>query len=134
MSRSAEAGRRTGAFALMALAAALPAAAEVPLARFTEVLDGLAGTEVALDGFLGTGLDVTDDEAFFFMLPDRRVFPVVFDAGREARAALAGCVFETFGGGTPCRVTGAGELGWDGSRLRVIVFRLDTQEPPAPLP
>ena len=101
-------------------------------ADFDSLRAGLAGTEVMLDGYIGTGLEIMDDEAINFVVPsDRATFAVVFDAGRDARRQLEGCVFNSFTGGTPCRITGRAELEWDGGRLRLILFALDTIAPPA---
>ncbi len=118
---------------LLLLALAAPAKAQEALPPLPEILAGVAGQEVLIEGHIGTGLDLMDDEALAFRLPDGTVFPVVFDAGRDARRRLEGCRFQMFGG-TPCRMSGKAELEWDGSRLRLIVFALDVIEPPSDPP
>lgn len=107
---------------------ALPAAAE-ELPTLADALSALVGTEVTATGHIGRGLDIMDKEAISFALPDRTTFPVVFDAGRNARRALEGCQFKMFGG-TPCPATISAEIEMDGSRVRLIVFALDEIGPP----
>lgn len=108
--------------------AALPTLAE-ELPALTDALSAFVGTEVTATGYIGRGLDIMDKEAISFALPDRTTFPVVFDAGRNARRALDGCQFKMFGG-TPCPATISAEIEMDGSRVRLIVFALDKIGPP----
>jgi hypothetical protein len=99
-----------------------------------ETMASVAGLEVKIDGWIGTGLDMMEAEALGFRTREGVYFPVVFDAGREARRKLEGCRFQIFGGGTPCDMTGQAELEWDGSRLRLIIFEVANIEPPERLP
>jgi hypothetical protein len=122
---------RSVSTALLALAFPAVLAAQEKLPTLDAVRDEVQGTEVYLQGYIGNGLVIGDDEAISFVAPDRIAYDVVFDAGREARKALAGCTFETFTGGTPCKVAGYGELEWDGPRLRVILYSIETLAPPA---
>lgn len=93
----------------------------------------IVGAEVEITGHIGTGLDMTDDEALTFRDPEGTVYPVVFDAGRTARKSLEGCKFEMFSGGTPCAMSGKAEVELDGSRLRLIVYEVADIAAPAPL-
>lgn len=93
----------------------------------------IAGTEVDITGHIGTGLDLMDDEALTFRTADGTVYPVIFDAGREARRSLEGCKFAMFGGGSPCALNGKAEIELDGSRIRLIVFEVGSIAAPAAL-
>lgn len=93
----------------------------------------IAGIEVQITGHIGSGLDLMDDEALAFRAEDEITYPVIFDAGREARKALDGCKFAMFGGGSPCALNGKAEIELDGSRIRLIVFEVTSIAPPAPL-
>ncbi len=108
---------------LLALAP-VPAGAE-PL---SDALNTLAGREVTIEGRIGTGLDITDDEALFFR-NDLGTFPVVFDAGRTARRSVETCEFGLFAGEGGCEMTGMAEIEIDGSRIRLIVYQVDSIEP-----
>jgi hypothetical protein len=106
--------------------------AQEPLPDFEQLRADLSGTDVTVQGYIGTGLDIMDDEAItLVMTSDRAAFPVVFDAGREARRQLDGCEFNSFTGGTPCLMTGKAGLEWDGGRIRLIIFAVDSILPPA---
>lgn len=122
MSRNAE------LLATLALAASLanPAQSET----LDELRGDISGREVSISGHIGTGLDWGDDEALHFRDTAGHVYPVVFDAGRDARRSLEGCEFKMFGG-TPCAMSGMAEIELDGSRIRLIVYRVDEIAPPA---
>jgi hypothetical protein len=93
----------------------------------------IAGSEVEIAGHIGTGLELLDDEAIAFRDAEGNVYPVVFDAGREARRKLEGCKFAMFGGGSPCAMSGKAEIELDGSRIRLVVFEVTGISAPAPL-
>jgi hypothetical protein len=93
----------------------------------------VAGSEVDIAGYIGTGLELMDDEALAFRDAEGNVYPVIFDAGRDARRKLEGCKFAMFGGGSPCAMSGKAEIGLDGSRVRLIVFEVSDIAAPAPL-
>lgn len=107
----------------------LPATAET----LAELRAGLGGREITVNGFIGAGLDISDDEALSFRDPEGNVYPVIFDAGRTARKSLEGCEFAMFGGGSPCSLEGKAEVELDGSRLRLIIYEVARIDPPAPL-
>ena len=117
-----------------ALAAALALSGGTASAEtLDELRAGLAGREVSIAGFIGTGLVIGDDEALTFMDAERNSYPVVMDAGREARRATQGCRFQLFGG-TPCAMTGMAEIDLDGSRIRLILYEILSIEDPAEMP
>ncbi|MFD1882197.1 hypothetical protein [Paracoccus pacificus] len=112
-------------------------AAIIPLAGQAETLDtalaGIIGKEVEIDGHIGAGLNVMEDEALAFRDGAGRTYPVVLDAGRAARKRLADCKFAMFGGGTPCSLKGKAEIEMDGSRIRLILFEATEIGEPAAL-
>ncbi len=109
----------------------------LPFGAGAETLDDLlkrfAGSEVEISGHIGTGLNIMDDEALSFRDKTKVVYPVVFDAGREARKKLDGCEFAIFGGGSPCEITGKAEIEMDGAAIRLIIFEVTNLADPAPL-
>ncbi len=109
----------------------------LPFGAGAETLDDLlkrfAGSETEISGHIGTGLNIMDDEALSFRDKTKVVYPVVFDAGRDARKALEGCKFAMFGGGSPCELTGKAEIEMDGSAIRLIIFEVTNIADPAPL-
>ncbi|MFN4171392.1 MAG: hypothetical protein ACK4GW_06520 [Pseudorhodobacter sp.] len=108
---------------------AAPAGAET----LSDLRSRIAGTEISISGHIGTGLEIMDKEAISFRDADKTVYDVVFDAGREARRALEGCRFDLFQGGTPCAVTGRAEVQWNGARMRLILFEVDSLAAPGPI-
>lgn len=125
---------KSASISLVAIALALagPALAQsVPLAA---ALDAVNGQEVVIDGHIGTGLDITDNEALAFRGKAGSTFPVIFDAGREARKKLAGCKFALFGGGMPCAMKGKAEIVIEGSTIRLSIFEMERIDAPAKLP
>ncbi len=98
-----------------------------------ELRSRISGSEIMVEGHIGTGLDMMDDEALVFRDADGATYEVVFDAGRDARKALNGCKFAMFGGGSPCALAAKAEVELDGSNLRLIVFEVTTIAAPAPL-
>jgi hypothetical protein len=113
---------------MIASFAAIIAATASHAETLAEFRATVTGREVAIVGHIGTGLDMMDDEALHFVDAEDVAYPVIFDAGRDARRGLEGCKFALFGGGTPCAIEGMAEIELDGSRLRLIIYdvaRLD---------
>jgi len=119
-------GRMGGAVAGVLLSLSLPAGAET----LEQVLTGIVGREVTVDGQIGT--DPFDENALRFRIADGATFAVTFDAGREARKKLEGCKFEMFGG-TPCKAGIRAEIARVGSQIVLIVFEVVSIDPPAKL-
>jgi hypothetical protein len=57
----------------------------------SELRARVGGVEVSIEGHIGTGLLMMDEEALAFRDIDEVVYTVVFDAGRTARKSLEGC-------------------------------------------
>lgn len=99
----------------------------------SEFRERTGGVEVTIEGHIGTGLFMMDEEALAFRDVEEIVYAVVFDAGREARKSLEGCRFAMFGGGSPCALSGKAEIELDGSQVRLIIFEVSTIGKPLPL-
>lgn len=103
---------------------------------FAEMLGDLrarfAGAEVEIKGHIGSHLYMGDDETIGFRDEDGNAYPVIFDAGREARKKVEDCKFAMFTGGNPCAITGKAEIELNGSQIRLSIFELTSIEPPAP--
>ena len=99
-----------------------------------DLRSSIAGQEVEITGYIGTGLNMMDKEALSFRDESKTVYPVVFDAGRTARKQLEGCQFAMFSGGTPCAMSGKAEIELDGATLRLIIFDVSSIAAPAKLP
>ena len=113
----------------MILAAAGAASAET----LQDLRQRVAGSEIDIAGHIGTGFALMDDEALAFRDAEGNFYPVIFDAGRDARRKLEGCKFAMFGGGSPCTMSGKAEIELNGSRVRLIVFEVSDIAGPAPL-
>ena len=112
----------------LALAACLatPASAET----LDQALASILGREVTVEGHIGA--DPLEPNAILFRTADGAVYPVVFDAGREARKQLPGCKFQLFGG-TPCRASVKAEIARDGAKIVLVIFEVTSIAPPAAL-
>lgn len=106
----------------------------LPAQTLSEWRSESEGIEVSITGHIGSGLDLMDEGALFFVDLERNTYPVVFDAGRNARKALEGCEFYAFGGGTPCAIEGMAEVDFDGSRIQLIIFQADEIGVPSEFP
>ena len=116
---------------VLCVASTIPAfAQDISSEAILDFRKSIIGREIMISGSLGSGLDFSDDEALFFKDEEGNVYPVVFDAGRNARRATEGCRFAMFGDGTPCRMSGLAEIELDGSRLRLIIFEVSNISPP----
>jgi hypothetical protein len=111
----------------------LPMALGAQAETLSELRGRVSGAEVEIQGHIGTGLDLMDDEELAFRDSEGAAYKVVFDAGRDARKSLDGCEFALFGGGSPCALTAKAEVEWDGANLRLIIFEVVSISPPAPL-
>lgn len=98
-----------------------------------DLIKRVAGSEVEISGYIGSGLNIMDSEALNFRSADKVVYEVVFDAGREARKKLVGCKFAVFGASSPCAITGKAEVEMNGSSLRLIIFEVTSLADPTPL-
>jgi hypothetical protein len=128
MSKSA----KSGLFA-STLIVGLVTAAALPAETLSELRAAITGREITVSGHIGTGLELMDNEALAFRGDDGVTYPVVFDAGRNARKSWDGCKFAMFGGGSPCAMSGSAEVELDGSRIRLIIYEVDSITAPAPL-
>lgn len=118
-------------FHRLILASTFIAPTAIAAETLSELRENIGGREVTISGHIGTGLEMMDNEALSFRDGDGNIYPVVFDAGRDARRQLEGCKFAMFGGGTPCALEGMAEIELDGSRLRLIVYAVTISPPEA---
>jgi hypothetical protein len=117
----------------LAILASLGFSTAVSGETLSELRARVSGVEVLIEGHIGTGLVMMDDEALVFRDADEIVYTVVFDAGRTARKSLEGCKFAMFGGGSPCAFAGKAEIELDGAQIRLIIFEVTAIGTPTPL-
>ncbi|MCF1709168.1 hypothetical protein L0V05_10100 [Tabrizicola sp. J26] len=70
-------------------------------------------------------------EGILFRMEDGTMLPVIWDEAAGPKEVLKGCDFFIGGGGHPCRAILRAGAVRDGKRLVMIVYRVQSIEPPA---